>query len=625
MLTGDGESRKMKSCYTMGMPPASSAHELAKILFEFASADEAMGVPFKPRAYQMASETIEVMGGEVHATWKRGGIKALKEIPGIGQAISEKIDEYFRTGKVKEHVALKKKFPVDIWELSQIEGLGPKKIYELYKKLKVRNLKDLERALKAKKLRSLPRWGEQSEERLAQGLGLMKRASGRRLLGEALPIADEIVTTLSKIPGVKRCSAAGSLRRKQETVGDVDIIATLTHSTMTSAGTKEAERIMNAFTQLPQVERVLQRGKTRASVRLSIGMDADLRVVPDEVYGATLQYFTGDKRHNVLLREYAISKGFTLNEYGLFRQGHKETRTNGRKDSRPHGKLIACHTEEDVYRALGMDTPPPELRVGGDEIEAARKHALPRLIPYGSVKGDLQVQTNWTDGDATIEEMAKAAKAYGLDYIAITDHTKALAFIHGLNEKGVEKQGREIDRLNKKLKNFHILKGTECDILSDGSLDLSDATLKKLDWVGVSVHSAFRLSRAAQTARVVRAISNPHVHCLFHPTGRRINQREPIDVDMDEVIAAAKKYHVALEIDGEPGRYDLNDIHVRAAIRAGVTLVIDSDAHAPDQFRNLHIGEAIARRGWAKKADILNTKGWKDVVAWTKKKRSSRS
>lgn len=598
------------------MSKGRSSAELAKIFFEFSYYDAMNGVPFKPRAFQLASETMTALGPDIEATWRRGGIKALKELPGIGQAISEKIDEYFRTGKVKEYDTMKKRFPVDIWGLSQIEGLGPKKIETLYRKLKIRNVKDLERVLKTQKIRNLPGFGEQSEERLVHGLGMMQKASGRHLLADALPVADRIVAALAKVPGVKRCSYAGSLRRRQETVGDIDLIATLSHSTMTAAGTKDAQRIMDAFVALPDILSVHERGKTRASARLTNGIDADLRVVPDVVYGATLQYFTGDKRHNVLLREFALSKGFTLNEYGLFRIG----RGAAKGTKHPHGKMLAYRTEEDVYRALGMDTPPPEIRVGRDEIDAGRRQALPSLLPYNSVRGDLQVQTEWTDGSASIEAMANAAKKHGLEYIAITDHTQALGFIHGLDEKGVAKQGKEIDTLNKKMKGFRILKGTECDIHADGTIDLADAALKTLDWVGISVHSAFRLSRAAQTARVIKAISNPHVDCYFHPTARRIGKREPIDLDMDAVIAAAKKYHVALEIDAAPERSDLNDLHARMAVDAGVMLVIDSDAHAPDHFDWLALGEAIARRGWAGKKNILNTRSWKEVVAWTEKK-----
>lgn len=585
-----------------------NAEELAKIFFEFSYYDEMQGIPFKPRAYQLASESMTAMGDEVEDAWRKGGIKTLKDLPGVGQSIAEKIDEYFRTGRIKEYAALKKKFPVDIWGLSRIEGLGPKHIADLYTHLKVKDLNGLRRALKTHKVRTIPRWGAKSEDKLAKGLGLMERATGRHLLGDILPIADQIVAALSRVKGVKRCIYAGSLRRKQETVGDIDLLAT----------TNDPKRVMDAFTTLPMVETVLEKGATRSSVRLTIGIDADLRVVPDAAYGATLQYFTGDKRHNVLLREYALSKGYTLSEYGLF---HLVRNKTGHKA----GKLIVCKTEEDIYTKLGMDTPPPELRVGDDEIDAAREHRLPNLLPYGSVKGDLQIQTDWTDGTASIEEMAKAAKAAGLSYMAVTDHTKALAFIKGLTDKRALEQGREIDRLNKTSKGFRILKGTECDILRDGKLDLTDATLSTLDWVGISVHSLFHLPRAAQTARVIRAMSNPHVDCLFHPTGRLIGKREAIDLDMDEVIAAAKKFRVALEIDCYPDRSDLRDIHVRAAVRAGVMLVVDTDAHAPEHFRFIPLGEAIARRGWAAKKDVLNAKTRKELMAYLDKKRKKKS
>ncbi len=589
--------------YTVAMTPW---QDLSKIFFEFSYRDAMLGIPFKPRAYELASEAIAGLKDDIETTWKKSGIKGLKQLPGVGQSIAEKIDEYFRTGRVKEYEKMKKEFPVDIWELSRIEGLGPKHILELYTHLKVKNLDDLKRAIATHKVKTIPRWGEKSEVKLSKQLALMQSSTGRHLLGEILPISDEMVAALSKIKGVKHCIVAGSIRRRQETVGDIDMLAT----------TSDPERVMDAFVHLPSVQTIHERGKTRSSVRLKIGIDADLRVVPDNVYGATLQYFTGDKRHNVLLREYALSKGYTLNEYGLFRLKRRTT-----PDARRAGALVVCKTEEEIYAKLGMDTPPPELRVGGDEIETAQKHLLPKLIPYGSVKGDLQVQTNWTDGSASIEEMAAAAKKHGLTYIAITDHTKSLAFVNGLDEKRVAKQIAEIKKLNAKLRGFTIFSGTECDIRKDGSLDLADAALAKLDWVGVSVHSHFHLSRTEQTKRIVKAISNPNVDCFFHPTCRLIGKREPIEFDLDEVLEAAKKYRVAMEIDCYPDRSDLRDIHVRAAVKAGVALTIDTDAHAPKHFRFIPLGEAIARRGWAAKADVLNTKTAKELRAYLDKKR----
>ena len=584
------------------------AQELAKIFFEFSSRDAMRGIPFKPRAYELASESMTALGDDVETTWKKDGIPGLKKLPGIGQHIAEKIDEYFRTGKITEYVKMKKEFPVDIWGLSRIEGLGPKHILDLYTHLRVQTVDDLKRQLTSHKIQTIPRWGKKSEQKLFKQLQLSESATGRHLLGEILPTAESIVTALKKIPGVQQCVVAGSIRRRQETVGDIDLIATSSHP----------ERVMDAFVNLPLVETVHEKGKTRSSVRLKIGIDADLRVVPNAVFGATLQYFTGDKRHNVLLRERALAKGFTLNEYGLFRLAKHGSATI----KRVAGALVTCKTENDIYKHLGMDTPPPELRVGSDELEAAQKRQLPDLLPYGSVRGDLQVQTSWTDGNASIEEMAVAAKKSGLSYIAITDHTKSLAFLNGLDEKRLAKQQQEITTLNKKLKWFTIFSGTECDILKDGSLDLSNAALAKLDWVGVSIHSHFNLSRTEQTKRIITAISNPYVDCLFHPTCRLIGKREPIDIDLDDILAAAKKYHVALEIDCFPDRSDLNDLHVRAAIKAGVMLVIDTDAHAPEHFAFVPLGEAIARRGWATTANILNTKTAAQLKTFLAKKKA---
>ncbi len=580
------------------------AQELSKIFLEFSYRDAMLGIPFKPRAYALASETMTGLGDDVENTWRKDGIKGLQSIPGIGESIAKKIDEYFLTGNIKAYTRMKKEFPVNIRELSQIEGLGPKHILDLYNHLHVQTRDDLKHALETQRVRTIPHWGEKSEEKLAKQLALLENSTGRHLLGEMLPISDAMVAALSKIKGVRHCVVAGSIRRRQETIGDIDLIAT----------TSDPERVMDAFVRFPGVQTVHERGKTRSSVRLKIGIDADLRVVPDSVFGATLQYFTGDKRHNILLREYALSKGFTLNEYGLFH------------DISLHqaGRLVVCKTEEEIYQKLGMDTPPPELRVGGDEIDAAQKHRLPKLIPYGAVKGDLQVQTEWTDGSASIEDMARAARAAGLTYIAITDHTKSLAFIHGLNDELLTKQIKEIERVNKQLRGFTIFSGTECDIQKDGALDLSDASLAKLDWVGVSVHSHFHLSRADQTERIIKAISHPLVDCFFHPTCRLIGKREPIAFDLDEVLAVAKKYRVAMEIDCAPERSDLRDIHVREAVRAGVALVIDTDAHAPEQFTFIPLGEAIARRGWASTMDVLNTKTAKGLQAYLAKKRDRR-
>ncbi len=587
------------------------SNQLSKILLEFSIYHTIKGDSFKPRAYELASESVATLGDEIKQTWESGGIKALKDLTGIGESIAKKIDEFYRKGTIKSYVKIKKEIPVDMFELSQIEGLGPKHIAELWKYLKVKSINDLKIALTKNQLKNLPRWGTKSQDKIARQLKIYEQSSNRMLLGYILPIADDIVDSLSQINDIKHCTYAGSIRRRQETCGDIDLIATTNH----------AQKVIDAFCSFPQVKSVHEKGKTKASVRLHIGIDADIRVVRDEVYGATLQYFTGDKRHNVLLRQYALEKGFTLSEYGLFKLHNDAPLSKGviKRKALNRG-IVACHTEEQIYKKLGMDTPPPELRIGEDELEAAKKHKLPKLIPYGSIRGDLQVQSNWSDGSASIEELAKAAKKQGLDYIAITDHTKSLTIANGLDEKHLVKQGKEIDKLNKKLRGFKILKGTECDILKDGKLDLSDAALAKLDFVGISVHSHFGLSEKDQTARIIKAMSNPHVHCLFHPTCRLIGKREAIKLNIEEIIAAAKKYNVLLEINSMPERMDLNDRWTRTAIRAGVKLVINTDAHSPDHFSLLHLGESIARRGWATKNDILNTKSAKQLLSWLNKK-----
>ncbi len=395
---------------------------------------------------------------------------------------------------------------------------------------------------------------------------------------------------------------AGSIRRRQETIGDIDILVT----------TGEPERVMEKFIGLPETAEVLEHGPTKTAVRLANGMQADLRVIPEASFGAALQYFTGSKEHNVLTRKLAAAKGLKLNEYGLWK---------GKKS-------VAAGTETEVYRAIGLEYIEPELRTASGEIEAAAAGRLPRLIPYGSIRGDLQVQTDWTDGSHSVADMAEAAQRRGLEYLAVTDHTQALAMVGGLDEKKLARQGREIDALNARLARsgakFRVLKGSEVDILRDGSLDLDDEALKKLDFVGASVHSLFRLSRAEQTARVIKAMRNPHVDAIFHPTGRVLNQRDAYDLDMEEVIKAAKATGTALEIDAYPNRLDLKDTHVRLAVAAGVKLIIDSDAHRPEHFGFLDLGVATARRGWASKKDVLNTVSYKDLKKWLDKAKDKR-
>lgn len=555
--------------------------EVAKILYEISEYLDMQDVAFKPRAYERAAEAVSDLDEGLDVIYKKDGLKGLKEIPGVGASIAEKIGELLSTGRLEYYESLKKETPVRLDELARIEGLGPKNIKKLYEKLGIKNLDELEAAAKAGKIRELDDFGKKSEENILEGIRFVREHKGRVILGYVEPLAEMLADRLDKIPGTSRVTIAGSYRRRKETVGDLDILVVA----------KKSEEIMDFFVGQPEVERVLAHGPTKSSIRLNTGIDVDLRVVPAVSYGAALAYFTGSKAHNVAMREIAQRKGMKLNEYGLYK---------GKK-------MVAGSSEKEVYNALGLDYVEPEIREDLGEINLARERKLPKLVPYGSLKGDLQVQSNWTDGKNSIEELAKAAMALGLEYIAITDHTKRLAMTNGLDEKRIRQQMKEIDALNKKLKGkINILKGTECDIMKDGTLDLPDGVLKDLDVVGVAVHYLFNMPRRDQTKRVVCAMENPNVDILFHPTGRLINKRKPYDIDMDEIIRTAKKTGTVLEIDALPDRSDMKDEYIRKCVEANVKMSIDSDAHSVSHFEFLDLGIAQARRGWARRRDIIN-------------------
>ena len=575
--------------------------EISKILYEIGEYLEIKGVAFKPRAYEKAGYSIENLEEEVSEIYKKSGLKAVEDIPGVGVSIALKVEELLKTGRLKYYEKLKKSFPVKIGELSAIEGVGPKIIFKLYKKLKIRNTSDLEKAAKSGKIAKIPGFGEKTESKILKSIEFLKKSGGRFLLGAILLQARSIENRLKELKHVKRVAIAGSLRRMQETVGDLDILVTVQDSRPAFAKAS-AGKIMKFFVSMPEVAHVYSQGQTKTMIRLKNGLDADLRVVDDKNFGAALQYFTGDKRHNITIRALAEKKGYKLNEYGLWR---------GRK-------LIAGRTEEEIYKALGMATPLPEIRNDSGEIQAALKNKLPKLIGYGDVRGDLQVHTNWTDGENSIEEMAQAASDAGLEYIAITDHTKSLAMTGGADEKKLLKQMIAIDKLNLKFKiknlKFRILKGAEVNILKDGSLDIEDIVLAKLDVVGIAVHSHFHLPRAEQTKRIIKAMKNKNADILFHPTGRLIQKREPYDVDVEEIIKSAKETGTVLEIDADPYRLDLKDEYIRKAVEAGVNLAINTDAHSKNSFHNLEFGIAQARRGWAKASDIINARPWQEML-----------
>jgi DNA polymerase (family 10) len=556
--------------------------EIARLMREIAVFLDMDGVPFKPRAYEKVAYAIEAVDEPLADIYRRGGRKAVEDIPGVGTSIAEKIVTLIETGRLPYYEELRKKTPVDVSGLTAIEGLGPKNIKALYHELGVRTVADLEKAARAGKIRDLPHFGEKSEQKILKGIGFVKQRTGRFPLGAVLPLMAEIQARLAALAGVQQVAIAGSIRRRKETVGDGDILVIASKPTA----------VMEYFVRMPEVVHVHGKGSTKSSVKLNTGMDVDVRVVPAASFGAALSYFTGSKDHNVALRRIAIEQQLKLNEYGVFRGD----------------KAIAGKTEEEVYAALGLPFIPPELRENTGEIEAAQKGKLPELIGYDDLRGDLQTQTTWTDGANSIEEMAAEAQRLGLEYMAVTDHTRGLAMTGGADEKKLRQQMAAIDKLNKRLKGITVLKGAEVNINKDGTLDIDDETLAGLDVVGVAVHSHFSLSRAEQTRRVIHAMENPHADILFHPTARVIQKREPIDIDIDAVIAAAKRTGTVLEIDAYPERLDLKDEHVRKAIEAGVKLAIDTDAHSTHHLQYLHFGIATARRGWASAADVINTR-----------------
>lgn len=562
--------------------------EFALIFREISLYLEMQGVQFKPRAYEKVAYTLEAMEESLAEIYQRGGIKALREVPGVGEAIAEKIEEIIQTGKLTYYEELRRKTPVDIRALTAIEGVGPKMVKVLYEKLEVKDVSDLERVAQIGKIRGLPHFGEKMEQKILRGIEFLKQGSGRVTLGAALPLILEIHGRLRELSDVDEVEVAGSIRRRKETVGDADILAI----------SSRPEKVMDYFVSMPEVAHVLGKGKTKAMIKLKNGLDVDLRVVPEESFGAALNYFTGSKDHNVALRRIAQEKGLKLNEYGLFRGSQR----------------IAGKTEEEIYKVLGLSFIPPEIREDQGEIEAAKKGEIPDLVGYQDLRGDLQIQTTWTDGANSIEEMAEEARRLGLEYIAITDHTKGLAMTGGSDEKKLLRQMAMIEEINRSLKGITVLKGAEVNINKDGSLDIKDEVLAELDVVGIAVHSHFNLPRREMTERIKRAMRNPHADILFHPTGRVIQKREPYDVDMDEIIRTAKETGTVLEVDAYPNRLDLKDEHVRKAIEAGVKLVIDSDAHSVNHMRFLEFGVAQARRGWARKNDILNTLPEKDFI-----------
>lgn len=531
---------------------------------------------FRVRAYRRAARVVEGLPKAAGGLLKAG--RDLSELPGIGKDLAGKIADIVNTGHFGLLDTLKRKLPGELGEMAALPGLGPKRIRLLYDKLKVRTLDDLRQTIKAGRLRELRGFGPGIEKKLLEALEKPQPAKRFKLsLAEA-----EAEALVAFLRDGGRVVVAGSYRRRRDTVGDLDVLVT----------TKSGATVGNRLVKYENVAQVVAHGPTRTTVMLRSGLQVDVRAVPEKSYGAALLYFTGSKAHNISLRGLANQHHWKLNEYGLFAGKRR----------------IAGATEEEVYAKLGLAFIEPELREDRGEIPASQAGKLPKLVDLSDVRGDLHVHSDWTDGTVTIAGMAEAAQARGYEYMALTDHSRRVAMTHGLDPARLARQIHEIDRLNDKFKNFTILKGIEVDILRDGSLDLPDTSLAKLDVVLAAVHSHFDLPRKAQTDRVVRALENPHVCILAHPTGRLIGDREPYDIDMDVVISAARKAGCYLEINAEPDRLDLNDLHAHAAKLAGVKLAVSTDAHSVDAFQCMRFGIGQARRAWLTANDVLNTR-----------------
>jgi DNA polymerase (family 10) len=555
---------------------------IADIFTEIADILEIQGEnPFRVRSYRNASRTIQDMSRSLESLVNAG--ENPEEIPGIGKSMSEKIQEILSTGKCHTLEELRSRFPPGLTELLKLEGLGPKKVKSLYEELSVDSVDRLEKAAQAGRLRNLPGMGLKTEEKVLKSIEHYRAGMGRFKLSVGFQYAEALLRHLKGVPGVKRLDPAGSFRRRRETIGDLDILAIC----------GKGCRVMDRFAGYGDVAEVLAKGETKSSVRLKCGLQVDLRVLEEESYGAALHYFTGSKAHNVAIRERAKEKGLKVSEYGVFRA----------KDE----KRLSGAEEEDVFKAVGLPLIPPELREDRGEVQAAEKGTLPRLIELSDIRGDLQMHTTASDGKNSILEMARKAKEMGYAYIAITDHSKAVRVAGGMDEKELAKHLKEIEKANRQISGFRILKGVEVDILPDGTLDLKDDILRECEVVLASVHSRFNMETEEMTRRVIRAIQNPTVKVLAHPTGRLILEREPFKINLREVVQAAVDYGVVLEVNAYPDRLDLKDVDARMARDLGAKLAINTDAHSAFQLELMKFGVFTARRGWIEARDVINT------------------
>ena len=559
--------------------------------------------PFEVRAYQNAARAINALDGDIEQLAREG---KLKGVPGLGPTIIKRVEEAIETGHIAFYDELASTTPPIKLEMLRIQGVGPKKINAIYNQLHVESIADLIKAIEENKVAALPSFGKKTQDNILQGIAFLEQHAGRFLYPVAEEEAARIQTVLAAIPEIVRMQVGGSLRRRRETIGDIDMVV----SVGDSAGDEIKRKIMEVFTSQPSVKAITGKGETKSSVVLRSGINMDLRVVDDSQFPYTLHHFTGSKEHHIPLRRRALSMGMTINDYGLFR------------GKEPHLELIPCKDEADIYAALGMDYIEPEMREDMGEIEAAINHTLPVLVQDSDLRGVLHAHSTWSDGQNTLREMAEACIARGFSYLGITDHSKTAAYAGGLNEEALHRQHEEIDRLNAEYAGrIRILKGTECDILRDGSLDFADEVLATLDFVVASIHSQFNLPPQEQTQRMLRAISNPYVDIIGHPTGRVLLERDGYTLDLEAVIDAAAAHGVCIEINADPSRLDLDWRYLHRARDKGIKIPIDPDAHTIAGLDKMHFGIGIARKGWLRASDVLNTMTTSELLDFFRERR----
>ena len=568
--------------------------EIADIFEKMADILEFKGeISFKVNAYRKASRVIKDLQEDIEGVWQQG---KLRELPGIGDALVKKIDEYLTSGKISKFEEISRDVPAELLNLLNIQNLGPKTLALAHKNLSVNNIQDLLSVISDGSLAQLPGIGEKKVENIQKGIQFFLSAQERISIGKALPIVEDLIKQLKNKLQIDKISPAGSVRRMRETVGDIDILV----------ASDKAKKVIDAFISLPQVADVSAAGETKASIRLkNDGIQVDLRVVSPDSFGAAQQYFTGSQAHNVKLRGIAKKQGLKINEYGVFRDEQK----------------IAGVWEQEVYRTIGMDWIPSEMREDRGEIELAAEGKLPQLIEMKDILGDLHVHSTYGDGHASIQIMAQKAKEMGYKYIGICDHSQSAQYAQGLSIEKLLDQINEIDQINKNLKNFRVLKGTEVDILSDGSLDFPDEILAKLDIVTASIHSGFTKN---PTERMLKAMENPYVDIIGHPTGRLISQRGGYEIDLNKIFEKARETSKALEINAYPDRLDLSDINARKAAEMGIMIAINTDAHEPENLSFIKYGLGTARRGWLTQANVLNCLSFDQIIRWKKQRISTK-